>query len=515
MSHSDQISRWNSLANKLLIVLWLCFIVRGCFYCALLPVWEGYDEPSHFAFIQYVIEHRGLPVVTTPVSREVQASLHLMPLSWEQRLHELESPIYTEDSYWQLPEGDRNELREKLRSIPPAWQSQAGTAPAMYEAQQAPLYYWIMSVPMRLAASWGLPARVLLIRILSVLLASLLVPIAYVTANEVFLSRAQALAIAAVITCMPELMIDISRAGNESLAIVVFSLFTLSLLRAAQPGKSMWFLIAGIVLGIGLLSKAYFLVAIPAYAVVALHCAWHDERKRILLRATAGLCVAAIISFGWYWRNHALTGSWSGEINDVAASHRGVAHLIAAIPHVNWIGGVTSVLVSHIWFGAWSFLKLPKPVYLIFLLGIVAIVIGVAKAIAKDRFRSSALFVAFAIYGFFWLGLLYDVLITYISSGSSSSTGWYLYAVVLPEILLIAWAVNSLVPAHLRWAVLPAIATLFAAIDLYGVHFLLAPYYTGMIAHVAGSEVVHPARLSATAECRAGIHSRSAYHQPA
>ena len=174
----------------------------------------------------------------------------------------------------------------------------------------------------------------------------------------------------------------------------------------------------------------------------------------------------------------------------------GVAHLIAAIPHVNWIGGVTSVLVSHIWFGGWSFLKLPKPVYLIFLLGIVAIVIGVAKTIAKDRFRSSALFVAFAIYGFFWLGLLYDVLITYISSGSSSSTGWYLYAVVLPEVLLIAWAVNSLVPAHLRWAVLPAIATLFAAIDLYGVHFLLAPYYTGMIAHVAGSEVVHPARLS-------------------
>ena len=38
---------------------------------------------------------------------------------------------------------------------------------------------------------------------------------------------------------------------------------------------------------------------------------------------------------------------------------------------------------------------------------------------------------------------------------------------------------NSLFPAHLRWTVLPAIAASFAAIDLYGVHFLLAPYYTG------------------------------------
>ena len=104
MSQSDQISRWNSRANKLLIVLWLCFVVRGCFYCALLPLWEGYDEPSHFAFIQYVIGHRALPVVTTPVSREVQASLNLLPLSWQQRLHVLPPPIYTEDSYWQLRE---------------------------------------------------------------------------------------------------------------------------------------------------------------------------------------------------------------------------------------------------------------------------------------------------------------------------------------------------------------------------------------------------------------------------
>jgi hypothetical protein len=159
MSHSDSNSRASPLACKLLVVLWLCFLVRGCFYCALLPAWEGYDEPSHFAFIEYVIGHHGLPVVSTPVSREVQASLHLLPLSWEQRLHILQPPIYTEDSYWQLPESERTQLQWQLRSIPPEWQSQAGSAPAMYEAQQAPLYYWMMAVPLRLASSWGLPAR--------------------------------------------------------------------------------------------------------------------------------------------------------------------------------------------------------------------------------------------------------------------------------------------------------------------------------------------------------------------
>ncbi len=192
MSHSDQNSRWNSFAKKLLLVLWLCFVVRGCFYCALLPTWEGFDEPSHFAFIQYVVGHRGLPVVTTPVSREVQASLHLLPLSW--------NSVFTFYSHRSIPrtatgnwrESDRTELEKNLRSIPPEWQSQQGTAPAMYEAQQAPLYYWMMSVPMRVASSWGLPARVILIRVLSVLLASMLVPIAYLAGIEVFHSRAHA-----------------------------------------------------------------------------------------------------------------------------------------------------------------------------------------------------------------------------------------------------------------------------------------------------------------------------------
>src|ERR1700758_662993 len=99
--------RETSSSRKLLLVLWLCFLARGCFYSAMLPLWEGYDEPYHFSFIQYVAAHAALPRPETPVSREVQASLHLGPLSWEQRLHALAPPINTEDSYWQLPESAR------------------------------------------------------------------------------------------------------------------------------------------------------------------------------------------------------------------------------------------------------------------------------------------------------------------------------------------------------------------------------------------------------------------------
>ena len=32
-----------------LVFLWLAFVVRGIWYSALMPAWEGYDEPFHFA----------------------------------------------------------------------------------------------------------------------------------------------------------------------------------------------------------------------------------------------------------------------------------------------------------------------------------------------------------------------------------------------------------------------------------------------------------------------------------
>lgn len=39
-------------ARLILVTLWTCFLLRGFFYCSFLPIWEGYDEWAHFAFVQ-------------------------------------------------------------------------------------------------------------------------------------------------------------------------------------------------------------------------------------------------------------------------------------------------------------------------------------------------------------------------------------------------------------------------------------------------------------------------------
>src|SRR3974390_3145189 len=107
--------------RRFLLLVWFVFVARGCFYSAALPLWEGYDEPFHFAFIQYFETHHGLPLPTNRVSREIQASLHLLPLPWMLRLHGYPKPIFTHDEFWNLDAQQRDQLEEEFRQIPREW----------------------------------------------------------------------------------------------------------------------------------------------------------------------------------------------------------------------------------------------------------------------------------------------------------------------------------------------------------------------------------------------------------
>jgi hypothetical protein len=75
-------------------------------------------------------------------------------------------------------------------------------------------------------------------------------------------------------------------------------------------------------------------------------------------------------------------------------------------------------------------------------------------------------------------GLAYHVLLTYLANGISSSAGWYLCSVIVPEMLLIAAGLRPFARQSMR-----AVAIGLAALDLYGMLFVALPYYQGLIAH--------------------------------
>jgi hypothetical protein len=490
--------------TAVLVFVWLAFVMRGLWYSALMPAWEGYDEPFHFAALQNVASGHGLPRADTLVSLEVQNSLHLLPLPWELQFQSIPQPLTTHDDFWKLPPAERQQRVDSVRALSPQQGSQPATEPIQnYESQQAPLYYWLTAVPMGWMNWLPLLSRLYLLRILNVLLASAVVPFAWWIARRVLRSELQALGVVAIIVLLPELMINLARVGNESLALICYSLLLVAALQVAQHSRSwQWWILLGIALGLGLLTKAYFLTAVPAVLVLAAISWWSVRTASMGMRALAAvavrfgaaLAVTLAIAGVWYARVHAATGSWSGQGDDAAMRHVSLLQKLSAIPHVDWKSGVLSVVVSHIWFGGWSFLRVPRNLYLAAMLVIVVAIAGVVIRLSRRHGAPGEIrdvLVLAAFYLCFWVGLAYHVLVTFLHLGVSASTGWYLYALVAAEIVLLVWGLKAFLPVGV---VLPALTIAVAGLDLYGTHALLMPYYSGLSSH--RGDWVPPATLA-------------------
>src|SRR5262245_14949100 len=121
--------------RNLLLLIWFTFLIRGAFYSLLIPMWEGWDEYSHFDFIQQLTLGNGLPPPDHHVSEESSQSMKLAPapltLSY--------LGLTTHDDFWQLPDIERQRRAEALKGIPRDLQRQQG-AERMLESKQPPLY---------------------------------------------------------------------------------------------------------------------------------------------------------------------------------------------------------------------------------------------------------------------------------------------------------------------------------------------------------------------------------------
>jgi 4-amino-4-deoxy-L-arabinose transferase-like glycosyltransferase len=454
----------------------------------MLPLWEGYDEWAHFSVIRHMaVNHEALVERDAAVPRDVEASLQLAPVPWEMRY--LPPPWLTQDSYWSLPAEMRARRQAAFRTMPRAWSREAGGGGFLtYEALQPPLYYWMMAPVERLLGASSLAVQVMTLRWLSVLLASLAVPLVF-SVGRLVLDERLALGCAAIVALMPGVALDVARVGNDGLSMVLFSLLAWLAVRMAARGWDLWPAVGlGFTLGLGLLTKAYFLTAIPAFALLWL---WELRRARAgrgvtVLHGLLAAAIGAAMAGWWYLRNLQLTGTLSGLSESVIIGHAGPAAMLRQAVSLNWAKAIDAILFSHLYFGGWSSLTVRSWMYHVFYLFILLAAVGL---VWKGRTRETG--ALGAIYLAFWAGQCYNVVLLYMSKGLAGSMGWYLDAVVAAEVVLSVAGLRRILPA--RAAVLSG-AVLFALLDLYSVHFVEIPYYTGMIRHKAGGAVaaLHP-----------------------
>jgi hypothetical protein len=470
--------------------IWACFLIRAFFYCATIPLWEGFDEYAHFDYIRYLALERRLPRRDTRISGDVAASLQLAPLAWTLKDYFTAFPHVTHDAYWRLPEGERAMRQRALAAIGNGQAAgQENDALLLYEAQHPPLYYAIMAVPYYLARHRPLLERVWLLRILSVLLASLVVPGTYILGRTIFGEPAYGVGAATVVAAMPGVMMTLARVSNEALAMV---LGTAILAVMARPKRNPYLL--GVLLGLALLTKAYFLTTVLAVLAWLSVQAWRSRSGAAARELLPVAIPAAAIAGWWYWVTWRATGTISGEEHDVAFHRLGFGTWLRTAGHVNWMQALDANFSSHIWVGGWSFVCVRGWMYHVFAMLAFLAIVGIVGTILRGKPAApladiGGVRMLVVVFAAFAAGLAYHAVTLFAVHGISAVNGWYIYGLAAGEAVLWPLGLMVLIPSGGRPYVFPLLCVTFLALEAFAMHIYLLPYYAGFIAHVRGNDL--------------------------
>jgi hypothetical protein len=456
-------------------IIWLCFILRLMFYVSALPIWEGFDEYAHFALVQYVVNHAGgfpLGAVPPDESEQVSQSRKLTPGPWT--VHDQRTGVRSYEEYFSLPEPERASLRVRLQTMPVDWRQQKANPPELiYETQQPPAYYWLLAPFYWISRTWSLPASVWLLRFVTALIASVTVPLTFSTARLLTRNNALALGTALLVASFPEIYVLAGQIGNNGLSIAIGAIFLWVSVGVFEGiRRPIWL---GIALGVALLTKAYFLALTPLAALIL----W---RARSVTSAIAAFAIGG----WWYVRNILVTHTVTGQIEDMSATATSRSSIPRAFTHMDWRHAFDWLAVSHIWVGGWSFLMLRAWMYRAVEFILIAALIGLAMQLFRPRkelpLARQVLLIALP-FATMVLGLCFHALQVYRTRGVGETLGYYLYALVSAEAILLAAGLLRLWPGPRKSLTIAFTAFALVAIEQYALWFVLLPYYGGLTRH--------------------------------
>lgn len=151
-------------------------VLNAILYSTLLPLWEGFDEPFHYLYVQDLADGRGFPDLTTSrLSLEIGTSLTLAPASRPVQQNLPMGRTYSE--YFSQSRSQQLSKRKLLDEIDP----HSRWSPSYilnYEGQQAPLAYIFLAAFDRALSSSPLRKRILFLRIVCATIGAVLLYLA-------------------------------------------------------------------------------------------------------------------------------------------------------------------------------------------------------------------------------------------------------------------------------------------------------------------------------------------------
>jgi hypothetical protein len=471
--------RWLSDWRRFCTLLLSIFLARAVFVLSVLPPFEGWDEYQHLAYIAHVVEKGESPVwgEGDQVPRSLYATLVRYPhckLSMEQI-----GPIGARgyDSYW---DGDRPSVRPDAGPVP------------LYQAQQAPLYYWLAAPLFRLFCTPDdALAAITVLRLVNVLLGGGAVLIALAVVGKIVREGAERYILGLLIALQPLFLLNCTRVANDALAVFLGTAAVAAMLVVMPRHYWAGVLLGGTALGLGILAKATDMALVPFVLFAFVTFGWQKQltRRRAALGAVVVLGLAAAITYHSFSFNLRHFGVLT-PAQEMVLNHRAGKTLVdafrAAVEVDWWHKFMSRCFKYSLWFGGWSWLAPGRVLREAHACNLYLAIAGLLLAFSRRARRERMLFVdagtgwrllilclgAFA-------GLAYHTIHTQMAWGTVASNSWYV-AVAFPWLLCLYCQGIAFYPA--RWiprALALLLVGTYLAAEIHGTLDVMIRAYTG------------------------------------
>jgi hypothetical protein len=417
-----------------LYLLAMFFIGLG--YLTILPAFEGFDETAHYSSVRQIADTGTIPIYGASFLDE-EIAHYQGPIPYTSGTPPFDHGL-TYKKFFTQPNLVENYLSSYRQSDFPAYRP---SQEQNWQAQHPPLYYILLAPVEKATERLSFVTQIFILRLVSFLIALAGVAFGLLASRQ---SEKPIKTDPAIIGFMlyplvlPMFFPEFTRIGNDCLCLFLVgaTAFLLSKWLKDENNKRLSGAI-GVVLGLGLLTKAFFIPIIAALGAFLLVRIFSDKHPGTIRSAhwknlMLIFLPALLIGGGWYAYKFIAFGTLIGSADAITLANQG--GLVAGLKH-NFslyavVRGLVVTFVSYSWAGTWSLTRLPP--YLHAPLLVLAVWIFGAFALQlKRRPLTDLAWLPVWLLGTFGCGFLYHTLIGVALSDNGQTPGWYLH-ILLP-----------------------------------------------------------------------------------
>jgi hypothetical protein len=435
-------ARWLILAAVALL---------GVAHCALLPPFEEYDSVQYWSAVQQLADTGTIPVLG-------EAHLSADVDSYAGPLPDLSLGFPAAGILY------RRFFATPAPVLQPVHRFYRPSDALNYEGQQPPFYFVAMAPAYLLARDWSWPNHFLFLRLVSWAFAFAGFTIGSLATMRLLedqrVEPRLALLVPAWPILFPQFFPDMARIGNNGACLFFMGIAWALILRLLRGPDSKTAAGLGLTMGLGLLTKAFFVPITTGIALLFVYQAFRERDRRPLRDIAIALAVAVGIGGGWYLRNFLSSGSFMNLADFGRIGEQGgilstlMAHGVSLHQGLHFIRGMAVIAATFVWGGTgthimlWPFLAAP-----VVLMAIIAFGAWLVRLRHWPVTGQAPLFVV----GPFAAGLIYHQLVWVLTDpGSMAGTpGWHFHVLTPPLALalVLGWQSRRLLAGLASYAI--------------------------------------------------------------